>query len=173
MKLDDLTSAIIGAAIKVHRALGPGLLESAYRACLAYELEKLGLGVQQEEPIPLVYESVRVDCGFRADLLVEKIVIVECKAKRELLGLPQNSWVERANQGAFSEAWVGKRMGLRGGRGPGGLSRQGGGSFSRPRLVIPRRVARQQSPTLFHQAGVSVGRRRREANRNASCEEIR
>ena len=71
MNVDEITSAIIGAAIKVHRALGPGLLESAYRVCLAYELEKLGFHVKQEDPVPLVYEDVTLECGFRADLLVE------------------------------------------------------------------------------------------------------
>ncbi len=81
MELNELTSTIIGAAIKVHRALGPGLLESAYRVCLAYELTKLGLRVQQEQPIPIVYEGVQLECGFRADLLIEEQVIVECKAK--------------------------------------------------------------------------------------------
>ncbi|HEV2948114.1 MAG TPA: GxxExxY protein [Gemmataceae bacterium] len=84
MALNDLTAAIIGAAIKVHRTLGPGLLESAYRVCLAYELEKLGLRVQQEKPIPVIYEEVKLECGFRADLLVEGQVIVECKAKEKL-----------------------------------------------------------------------------------------
>jgi GxxExxY protein len=83
MKLNDLTSAIIGAAIKVHRILGPGLLESAYRACLAYELKKLGFRVEEEKPIPVVYQEVKLECGFRADLLVEGLVIVECKAKEK------------------------------------------------------------------------------------------
>jgi GxxExxY protein len=84
MKINELTSAIIGAAIKVHRTLGPGLLESAYRVCLAYELTKLELRVQQEKPIPVIYEDVKLECGFRADLLVEGTVIVECKAKDKL-----------------------------------------------------------------------------------------
>ena len=84
MKINDLTSAIIGAAIKVHRTLGPGLLESAYRICLAYELEKLGLKVEQEKPVPVIYESVKLECGFRADLLVQGLVVVECKAKEKL-----------------------------------------------------------------------------------------
>jgi GxxExxY protein len=60
MRASDLTPEIIGAAIKVHRKLGPGLLESAYEACLAYELEKLGLHVEQQKPVPLVYESVKM-----------------------------------------------------------------------------------------------------------------
>jgi GxxExxY protein len=84
MKLNDLTSAIIGAAIKVHRTLGPGLLESAYRVCLAYEIGKSGLRIEQEKSIPVVYEEVKLDCGFRADLLVEGLVIVEFKAKEKL-----------------------------------------------------------------------------------------
>lgn len=84
MALNDLTSAIIGAAIKVHRTLGPGLLESAYRVCLAYELRKLGLRVEEEKPIPVIYEEVRLECDFRADLLVEGQVVVECKAKEKL-----------------------------------------------------------------------------------------
>ena len=84
MTLNELTSTIIGAAIKVHRALGPGLLESAYRTCLAYELEKLGLRAQQEQPVPVVYEGVKLECGFRADLIVDGRVVVECKAKEKL-----------------------------------------------------------------------------------------
>ncbi|MCI0375970.1 MAG: GxxExxY protein [Gemmataceae bacterium] len=84
MTLNDLTSAIIGAAIKVHRALGPGLLESAYRVCLAYELRKLGLQVEEEKPVPVIYDEVKLECGFRADLLVQGLVIVECKAKEKL-----------------------------------------------------------------------------------------
>lgn len=84
MKINDLTSTIIGSAIKVHRVLGPGLLESAYRACLAYEFEQTGLHVEQEKPIPVVYEGVKLECGFRADLLVQGLVIVECKAKERL-----------------------------------------------------------------------------------------
>ena len=84
MKLNDLTYTIIGAAMKVHRILGPGLLESAYEACLAYELEKLGLRVERQKPIPLIYEDVKLDCGFRADLLVEGLAVVELKAKEAL-----------------------------------------------------------------------------------------
>ena len=81
MSLNDITHAIIGAAIKVHKALGPGLLESAYEACVAYELEKLGLRVERQKPIPVIYEGVHLECGFRADLLVEGQVIAELKAK--------------------------------------------------------------------------------------------
>ncbi|MBI5756949.1 MAG: GxxExxY protein [Planctomycetales bacterium] len=84
MQINDLTSTIIGCAIKVHRVLGPGLLESAYQKCLAYELRKQGLEVLEEQPIPLIYEDVRLDFGFRADLLVSGSVLVECKAKLAL-----------------------------------------------------------------------------------------
>jgi GxxExxY protein len=79
-RLDQITGAIIGAAIEVHRALGPGLLESAYEACLAYELIQQGFEVEQQKPLPLVYKAVHLDCGYRLDLLVEQAVIVEIKA---------------------------------------------------------------------------------------------
>lgn len=84
MSLNDLTHSIIGSAIRVHRTLGPGLLESAYRICLAYELQKLGLEVVQEKPIPVVYEGIKLECGFRADLFIANRVIVECKAKESV-----------------------------------------------------------------------------------------
>ncbi len=84
MTYPDITSQIIGAAIKVHRKLGPGLLESAYEACLAFELEQLGLRVQRQKAVPLVYETVRLECGFRADLVVNSKVVVEIKCKEAL-----------------------------------------------------------------------------------------
>jgi GxxExxY protein len=80
----DLTREIIGAAIKVHRELGPGLLESAYEACLAYELQKLGMTVERQKAVPLIYENVKLDCGFRADLVVDGRVVVETKCKDAL-----------------------------------------------------------------------------------------
>ena len=79
-----LTRTIIGAAIRVHRELGPGLLESAYEACLAYELAERGLKVERQKPVPLSYRNVALDCGFRMDLLVEDRVIVELKAIEQL-----------------------------------------------------------------------------------------
>jgi len=81
LRNSDLTPEIIGAAITVHRRLGPGLLESAYEACVAYEPSRLGLRTERQKPLPLVYESVRLDCGFRADLVVESRVVVELKCK--------------------------------------------------------------------------------------------
>lgn len=84
MDLNRITSDVIGCAIKVHRRLGPGLLESAYQICLEYELRKLGYQVDREKPVPLIYDDVKLDCGFRADLMVQGLVLVECKAKESL-----------------------------------------------------------------------------------------
>src|SRR5258708_30309733 len=80
----QITEQIIGAAIAVNRKLGPGLLESAYEACLAYELEKLGRRVERQRAVPLYYEDVKLDCGFRADLVVDCKVAVELKCKEAL-----------------------------------------------------------------------------------------
>lgn len=77
--INTITDKVIGAAMTVHRALGPGLLESAYEACLVYELTELGLDVAQQKALPLQYKKVQLDCGYRLDLLVEKQVIVELK----------------------------------------------------------------------------------------------
>jgi len=78
-RLDQITDSIIGAAIEVHRALGPGLLESAYEACLAFELAERGLKIEQQKPLPVIYREVKLDCGYRLDILVENAVIVEIK----------------------------------------------------------------------------------------------
>ena len=83
-QLDKITEQIIGASIKVHRALGPGLLESAYEVCLAFELVECGLGVEQQKPLPVIYRQVKLDAGYRLDLLVEDSVIVEVKAVDQL-----------------------------------------------------------------------------------------
>lgn len=79
MNFDLITEQILGSAYKVHSSLGPGLLESAYQACLTYELKKDGLFVEVEKPLPLIYEEVKLDCGYRLDILVENSVIVELK----------------------------------------------------------------------------------------------
>ena len=84
MNPNDITSRIIGAAMKVHRKLGPGLLESAYEACVEYELNIAGLQVERQKAVPLVYETVKLDCGFRADLVVQGLVVVELKCKEAL-----------------------------------------------------------------------------------------
>jgi GxxExxY protein len=83
-RINSITGRIIGAAIEVHRTLGPGLLESAYEACLAFELRKLGLRVEEQRPVPVVYKDVKLDCGYRLDLLVDDAVIVEVKAIDQL-----------------------------------------------------------------------------------------
>ena len=84
MQINDITQATIGAAIEVHRQLGPGLLESAYRVRLAYELRKRGFTVVEEQAIPVVYDALQLECGFRADLIVNSFVVVELKAKSAL-----------------------------------------------------------------------------------------
>ena len=83
-KLNGITEQIIGAAMDVHRALGPGLLESAYEACLMFELVSRGLKVEQQRALPVVYRDVKLDCGYRLDLVVENQVVVELKAVDEL-----------------------------------------------------------------------------------------
>jgi GxxExxY protein len=83
-KLDQITRRIIGAAIEVHKTVGPGLLESAYGACLAFELRQLGLKVEEQRPLPVVYKEINLDCGYRMDLVVENSVIVEIKAVEQL-----------------------------------------------------------------------------------------
>jgi GxxExxY protein len=87
-----LTQEIIGAAIKIHRKLGPGLLESAYEACLAYELQKLGWKIERQKAVPLFYEGVKLDCGFRADLIVDGRVAVELNAKRRCILLTRRNY---------------------------------------------------------------------------------
>lgn len=88
-EINQVTQTIIGAAIEVHRALGPGLLESAYEACLVYELTERGLRVEVQKPLALVYKSVTLDCGYRLDLLVENEIVVEIKAIECILPIHQ------------------------------------------------------------------------------------
>ena len=78
--INDMTEAIIGAAICVHKELGPGLLESAYEACLAYELTERKLIFERQKALPVIYRGVELDCGYRIDFLVEDQVVVELKA---------------------------------------------------------------------------------------------
>ncbi|MCC6760950.1 MAG: GxxExxY protein [Chitinophagaceae bacterium] len=82
--INQLTEEILGCAFKVHTALGPGLLESSYKECLYYELNKAGLYTEKEKGLPLVYESVKLDVGYRLDLLVENKVVIETKALEAL-----------------------------------------------------------------------------------------
>jgi GxxExxY protein len=79
-ELNKISYDIIGCAYKVHSALGPGLLESTYKVCLAYELDKMGYGVEIEKALPVIYDEIKLEAGYRIDLLVNKKVIVELKA---------------------------------------------------------------------------------------------
>ncbi|MFQ5707954.1 MAG: GxxExxY protein [bacterium] len=85
MEFDELSNRVIGCAIEVHRALGPGLLESAYEQCLARELALSDIQFQVQAPLPVEYKGVRLDCGYRVDLLVEKQLILELKVVEEFL----------------------------------------------------------------------------------------
>ena len=78
--LNNLSKIIIGIAIDVHNALGPGLLESAYKECLFYKINQSGIWVEKEKPIPLVYEKINLDCGYRVDLLVNNQLVLEIKS---------------------------------------------------------------------------------------------
>ena len=78
--LNRITSAINGAAIQIHRTIGPGLLEKAYWGCLCFELHSAGLRIETQKPLPLIYRGVNIDCAYKADLIVEGVVIVEVKA---------------------------------------------------------------------------------------------
>lgn len=85
MEYSELTDKIIGAAMKVHSTIGPGVLESVYRTCMAHELKKLGTGVSCEVALPVIYDGMRLDSGFRIDLLVEDPIVVELKCVDTLL----------------------------------------------------------------------------------------
>ncbi|MHC4601138.1 MAG: GxxExxY protein [Planctomycetota bacterium] len=83
--LNRLSEGVIGAAIEVHRVLGPGLLESAYEHCLAYELVQRGFEVERQKPLPVIYKDTQLDCGYRLDLIVENSVIVEVKSLEQVV----------------------------------------------------------------------------------------
>jgi len=83
-RLNEISGAIIGAAIDVHRALGPGLLESTYEACLAFELADRGWRIAQQKELPVIYRNRQIDCGYRIDLMVENVVIVELKSVEKI-----------------------------------------------------------------------------------------
>ena len=84
MTENELSSIVVREAIRIHRILGPGLLESVYENCLAYKLAGLGVLVERQKPIPLVFEEVKLECGFRCDILVENKLIIEIKFVEEL-----------------------------------------------------------------------------------------
>ena len=82
---DSLSEQIIGFAIEVHRGLGPGLLESAYEECLCFELKSAGLPFARQVPLPVVYKSVKLDCGYRMDIVVDRRLVIELKTVERLL----------------------------------------------------------------------------------------
>lgn len=84
MTENELSRMVFNAALKVHQNLGPGLLESAYEECLFYELKKTGLFVEKQKPLPLIYEEVRLDIGYRLDIIVENKLIIEVKSVEAL-----------------------------------------------------------------------------------------
>lgn len=85
MEANVITGTVVDAAMKVHAELGPGLLESAYEACLAHELRKRGLKAERQKELPIIYDGERIDCGYRMDLLVENSAVVELKAVENVL----------------------------------------------------------------------------------------
>ncbi len=85
MEFDEVTRRVIGLAIDVHRALGPGLLESAYEECLCHDLKENGLAFTRQVPLPITYKTVKLDCAYRMDLVIENCVVVEIKAVERLL----------------------------------------------------------------------------------------
>ena len=85
MENEKITEKIIGCAIEVHRHLGPGLLESAYEECLNWELLQSGFKVERQKPVPVIYKEVKLDCGYRIDLLVESMVVMELKSVDALI----------------------------------------------------------------------------------------
>ena len=87
MEFDDLSNRVIGCAIEVHRELGPGLLESASEQCLAHELQRNGITFQLQHPQPVRYKDVRLDCGYRIDILVENKLILEFKSVEKIKGI--------------------------------------------------------------------------------------
>jgi len=84
MTENEISKIVFEAALKVHKTLGPGLLESSYEACLFYELKKSGLKVEKQKPLPLIYEEVNLEIGYRIDLMIENKVIIEIKSVETL-----------------------------------------------------------------------------------------
>ena len=89
MEFDELSNKVIGCAIEVHRNLGPGLLESTYKQCLAHELKIEGMPFKLQFPLPVEYKGIKLDCGYRIDLLVANILIVELKSVENVLPIHQ------------------------------------------------------------------------------------
>ena len=89
MKFDELSNQVIGCALEVHRNLGPGLLESTYEQCLAYELKTAGIPFNLQHPLPVKYKSINLNCGYRIDVFVDETIIVELKSVDKILPIHQ------------------------------------------------------------------------------------
>ena len=89
MEFDELSNQVIGCASEVHRNLGPGLLESTYEQCLAYEMKAAGMAFKLQHPLPVQYKNIKLDCGYRIDLLVNEAIIVELKSVDKILPIHQ------------------------------------------------------------------------------------
>ncbi len=101
MVINEVTGAVVDGAIKVHSVLGPGLLENAYQACLAYELRKRGLEVATQVELPVMYDAIRIDLGYRIDLLVERSVVVELKTVTKMLHVHEAQLLSYLKLGNF------------------------------------------------------------------------
>jgi GxxExxY protein len=101
MSENEISRHIVDAALKVHKALGPGLLESSYRACLAHELRRRGLRVQEEVPLPIEYEGIRIEVGYRLDLLVEGLVVTELKTVRRIVPIHEAQLLSHLKLGRY------------------------------------------------------------------------
>ncbi len=106
MTENDIGTAILGAAIKIHSTLGPGLLESAYETCLLYELEKQGLAGRRQVPIAIRYEGLAIDNGYRVDLLIGGLVVVELKAVEALLPVHRSQLLSYLRLGGFKLGYL-------------------------------------------------------------------
>ena len=103
---NEIGEKVIGAAMRVHTALGPGLLESAYEACLAHELEAVGFSVRQQVVLPIVYEKLRLDAGYRLDLLVNELIVVEPKAIEKLTDIHRAQLLSYLKLGGYKLGYI-------------------------------------------------------------------
>ena len=106
MTEEEIGQAVIGAAIKVHSVVGPGLLESAYEACLLYELEKQGISARRQVPVPIRYETLMIDNGYRIDLLIGGLVVAELKAVEAILPVHRSQLLSCLRLGRFKLGYL-------------------------------------------------------------------
>jgi GxxExxY protein len=105
LEFDELSSRVLGCAIEVHRELGPGLLETTYEHCLAYELNRVGIPFKIQQPLPVEYKQIKLDCGYRVDLFVDDRLIVELKSVEQLLKIHQ-AQIHDIHETEPGESWV-------------------------------------------------------------------